>query len=180
MNKISQDIKSFLDEKVVEYNRPSFIEPDPISIPHQFSLKEDVEIAGFLAATIGWGNRKMIVKNANRMVQLMGNSPYDFIMDHDDVQLNRLNGFVHRTFNAEDFKYFIKGLQNIYENHDGMETVFEKYQTNNSMQPAIHEFKKVFFSIDHPHRTQKHVSDPYKKSAAKNINMFNRLNKVAA
>jgi uncharacterized protein (TIGR02757 family) len=171
---ISEDIKSFLDEKVVQYNQSDFILPDPISIPHQFSLKEDIEIAGFLAATIAWGNRKMIVKNAFRMVELMGNSPYDFIMDHNDIQLERLEGFVHRTFNAEDFKYFIKALKNIYTNHNGIEGVFDKYQSEHSMQPAIHEFKKVFFSIDHPNRTQKHVSDPYKKSAAKKINMYLR------
>tara|TARA_B100000809_G_scaffold260974_1_gene308912 strand:- start:177 stop:950 length:774 start_codon:yes stop_codon:yes gene_type:complete len=171
---VSQDIKLFLEEKVVQYNQPDFILPDPISIPHQFNQKEDIEIAGFLAATIAWGNRKMIVKNANRMVDMMGNSPYDFVMDHNDVQLDRLDGFVHRTFNSDDFKYFIKALQNIYVNHRGIEGVFEKYQTENSMQPAIHEFKKAFFSIDHPHRTQKHVSDPNKKSAAKKINMFLR------
>ena len=174
MNQISKDIKSFLEEKVVQYNQPDFIEPDPISIPHQFNLKEDIEIAGFLAATIAWGNRKMIVKNANRMVDLMGNSPYDFVMEHNDIQLERLLGFVHRTFNAEDFKYFIKALKNIYTNHNGMEGVFEKHKTTDSMQSAIHEFKKVFFSIEHPSRTQKHVSDPYKKSAAKKINMFLR------
>ena len=171
---ISQDIRSFLEEKVIQYNQPHFIEPDPISIPHQFSLKEDIEIAGFLAATIAWGNRKMIVKNANRMVQLMGNSPYDFVMDHNENQLDRLDGFVHRTFNAEDFKYFVKALQHIYAHHNGMEAVFAKHKTSDSMQPAIHEFKKVFFSIDHPSRTQKHIGDPNKKSAAKKINMFLR------
>ena len=172
---ISKDIQSFLEEKVIQYNQPDFIEPDPISIPHQFNLKEDIEIAGFLAATIAWGNRKMIVKNANKMVQLMGNSPYDFVMDHNEIQLDRLNGFVHRTFNAEDFKCFVKSLQNIYANHNGMEAVFAKHKTAQSMQPSIHEFKKVFFSIDHPPRTQKHVSDPNKKSAAKKINMFLRF-----
>lgn len=171
---VSQDIILFLNEKVIQYNQPGFIDPDPISIPHQFTLKEDVEIAGFLAATIAWGNRRMIVKNANKMVQLMGNSPYDFVMEHDETQLERLDGFAHRTFNAEDFKCFIKSLKNIYSNHNGMESVFEKYQTKNSIQPAIHEFKKVFFSIEHPPRTQKHISDPYKKSAAKKINMFLR------
>jgi uncharacterized protein (TIGR02757 family) len=171
---ISQDIRSFLEEKVIQYNQPDFITPDPIAIPHQFSLKEDIEIAGFLAATIAWGNRKMIVKNANKMVSLMGNSPYDFVMDHDAAQLDRLDGFVHRTFNAEDFKYFVKALQNIYTHHHGMEAVFAKHKTAHSMQPAIHEFKKVFFSIAHPSRTQKHVSDPNKKSAAKKINMFLR------
>ncbi|MGB0882410.1 MAG: TIGR02757 family protein [Vicingaceae bacterium] len=171
---IDQEIKSFLDEKVIQYNQLSFIEPDPISIPHQFTLKEDIEIAGFLAATIAWGNRKMIVKNANRMVELMGESPFDFIMEHDSKQLARLNVFVHRTFNADDFKYFIKALQNIYVNHNGIEAVFAKHATADSMQPAIHHFKKIFFSIDHPARTQKHVGDPFKGSAAKRINMYLR------
>ena len=172
--KIDEDIKLFLDEKVIQYNRFSFIESDPISIPHQFNDKEDIEISGFLAATIAWGNRKMIVKNANRMVEMMGNSPQDFVMSHTDIQLERLDGFVHRTFNAVDFKYFIKALQNIYLNHNGVEAIFNKHKTKDSLQHAIHEFKKTFFSIDHPHRTQKHVGDPYKKSAAKRINMYLR------
>ena len=171
---ISTDVKAFLEEKVLQYNQPDFIAPDPISIPHQFSEKEDIEIAGFLAATIAWGNRKMIVKNANRMVQLMGNSPFDFIMSHNEDHLERLNEFVHRTFNSTDFKCFIKALKNIYTNHNGMEAIFDKHKTDDSLQPAIHEFKKVFFSIDHEQRTQKHVGDPYKKSAAKRINMYLR------
>tara|TARA_B110000459_G_scaffold84941_1_gene95142 strand:- start:57 stop:839 length:783 start_codon:yes stop_codon:yes gene_type:complete len=171
---IDEEIKSFLDEKVIQYNQFDFIESDPISIPHQFSLKEDVEIAGFLAATIAWGNRKMIIKNANRMVELMGESPFDFIMEHDNKQLERLNGFVHRTFNANDFKYFIKALQNIYLHHNGLEGVFTKHTTTDSIQPAIHHFKNTFFSIEHPARTQKHLGDPFKGSAAKRINMYLR------
>ena len=171
---IDMEIKAFLDEKVTQYNQPNFIETDPISVPHQFSLKEDIEIAGFLAATIAWGNRKMIIKNANRMVQLMGNSPYDFVMSHDNSQLKKLNGFVHRTFNSEDFKYFITALKHIYSNHKGLESVFSENATSTSLQPAIHEFKKMFFSISHPQRSQKHVSDPLKGSAAKRINMFLR------
>jgi len=170
----SAEIKEFLDEKVIQYNTTKFIESDPISIPHQFTLKEDIEISGFLAATIAWGNRKMIIKNANKMVELMGQSPYDFVMEHDEYQLERLTGFVHRTFNSDDLTYFIKSLKNIYTNNGGMETVFSKNVTSTSMQPAIHEFKKVFFSIDHPTRTQKHVSDPNKGSAAKKINMYLR------
>ncbi len=172
--KIDGEIKSFLDEKVIQYNQLSFIESDPISIPHQFTLKEDIEIAGFLAASIAWGNRKMIVKNANRMVELMGESPFEFIMEHDSKQLERLNGFVHRTFNADDFKYFVKALQNIYTNHNGVEAVFATHSTTDSIQPAIHHFKNTFFSIEHPSRTQKHVGDPFKGSAAKRINMFLR------
>ncbi len=168
------ELKEFLDSKVIEFNTPNFIDDDPISIPHKFSLKEDIEIAGFLAATIAWGNRKMIIKNANRMIDLMGNSPHDFVMNHKEHNLEQLEGFVHRTFNSIDFIYFIKALKNIYNNHGGLESVFQKYATENSLQPAIHNFKKIFFEINHPSRTTKHVSDPNKGSAAKKINMWLR------
>jgi uncharacterized protein (TIGR02757 family) len=171
---LDNEIKEFLDEKVNQYNTPDFIESDPISIPHQFTLKEDIEISGFLAATIAWGNRKMIVKNANKMVALMGNSPYDFVMSHNEEQLSNLNGFVHRTFNDVDFKYFIKSLQNIYANHGGMEDVFSSNIANDSVLPSITEFKKLFFAIEHPERSTKHVSDPSKGSSSKRINMMLR------
>src|ERR1700752_1354485 len=107
------ELKEFLDEKVELYNNPKFIESDPIQVPHQFSLKEDIEIAGFLSATIAWGNRKMIINNSKRMMDLMGNSPYDFVMSHQDHHLEKLESFVHRTFNAIDMVTFVKGLQNI-------------------------------------------------------------------
>jgi len=171
---IDYEIKAFLEEKVTQYNQFNFIESDPISIPHQFNTKEDIEIAGFLSATIAWGNRKMIIKSANKMIQLMGNSPYDFVMEHTSSQLKQLDGFVHRTFNSKDLSFFIKALQNIYLNHKGMETIFKNHATPTSIQPAIHEFKKIFFSIEHPVRTQKHVSDPKKGSAAKRLNMYLR------
>src|SRR5690606_3177636 len=102
------DLKEFLDEKVEKYNRLDFIESDPIKIPHRYNLKEDKAISGFLAATIAWGNRKSIINNANKMIDLMGNSPYDFVMSHTDEDLEGFNGFVHRTFNSIDIKYFIK------------------------------------------------------------------------
>jgi len=165
------ELKDFLDSKVLQYNTIDFIEPDPISVPHRYSLKEDVEIAGFLASTIAWGNRKMITKNGHRMMDLLGNSPYDFVMSHDENQLERLEGFVHRTFNAEDFKFFIKSLQHIYSNHNGLEALFLKHQTENSLQPAIHAFNEAFFEIPHLSRTRKHVADPHKGSVAKRINM---------
>ncbi len=168
------ELKEFLDEKADKYNNSDFIESDPISIPHSYSDKEDIEISGFLAATIAWGNRKMIIKNANRMMELMGNSPYDFVMDHNDKQLERLNGFVHRTFNSNDLKYFIKALQYIYKEKGGMESIFNEYSTPESLQPAIHELKNIFFELPHPAHTVKHLSDPYKGSAAKKINMFLR------
>lgn len=170
----ADELKNFLNEKVELYNNPNFIESDPIQIPHLFSLKEDIEIAGFLSATIAWGNRKMIIKNSHRMIQLMGNSPYDFVMSHQDHQLEELHHFVHRTFNGQDFISFIKGLRHIYKNHDGLENVFHKHQEKTSMQKSIHEFKKLFFEIEHQVRAQKHISDPLNNSAAKRINMFLR------
>lgn len=168
------ELKAFLDCKVLQYNNPTFIESDPIQIPHRYSLKEDIEISSFLTATIAWGNRKMIIKNANKMMELLGNSPYDFVMNHQTSDLDKFDGFVHRTFNSEDFKYFIKSLKNIYLNHEGIESVFQKHVDETSVQPAIHKFKTIFFSINHHTRTQKHVGDPMKGSAAKRINMMLR------
>ena len=167
------ELKSFLDEKVDFYNRPDFIESDPIQIPHRFSIKEDIEIAGFLSATIAWGNRKMIINNASKMMDLMGNSPYDFVMSHSSEQLEGFDNFVHRTFNSTDFKTFIIGLQHIYTNHNGLEALFVKVE-NNSLQKNISDFKKIFFEVEHLQRTQKHISDPLNNSAAKRINMFLR------
>lgn len=166
------ELKDFLDEKVALYNRCDFIETDPIQIPHQFSKKEDIEISSFLVSTIAWGNRKMIIKNGFRMMELMENAPYDFILNHREKDLEKLNGFVHRTFNETDFKYFIKALKNIYANHNGLEAVFTT--KNNSLQQSISEFKKLFFEIEHPTRTTKHISDPLKGSAAKRLNMWLR------
>ena len=169
-----EELKIFLDEIVDRYNNKSFVDDDPISIPHRYSHKEDIEISAFLAATISWGNRKTIVKNGHRMLDLLGESPFDFVMSANAKQLNQLDGFVHRTFNHNDYKYFIKSLKNIYTVHGGLERVFNKHQTPESMQPAIHEFKNVFFEKSHQERTLKHISDPYKGSAAKKINMFLR------
>ena len=170
----SAELQSFLDEKVTQYNTRDFIDSDPVQIPHLFTQKEDIEIAGFLAATIAWGNRKMIIKNAHRMMELMGNSPYDFVLSHQEKDLKDLESFVHRTFNGQDFIVFIKGLQHIYQKHNGLEAVFAKNQETLSMQKSIHEFKKVFFNVPHTPRTQKHISDPLNNSAAKRINMYLR------
>ena len=168
------ELKEFLDIKVELYNRPDFITSDPIQIPHQFSKKEDIEIAGFLSATIAWGNRKSIINNANKMMTLLEHSPYDFVMHHQESDLEKLESFVHRTFNGIDFISFIKSLQHIYKNHNGLEAVFAKHAEKQSLQHAIHHFKHTFFEIEHLKRTEKHVSDPLKKSAAKRINMFLR------
>lgn len=167
------ELYEFLEERHNKYNQPGFVESDPIQIPHRFSLKEDIEIAAFLTAAIAWGNRKMIIRNADRMAQLMGNSPYDFVMNANVFQLERLESFVHRTFNATDLLFFVKSLQNIYTNHHGLESVFTKgFGTSNQIFDAIAYFRKVFFEIEHPARTQKHISNVEKNAAAKRINMF--------
>lgn len=168
------ELKEFLDEKVDLYNRTSFIDPDPISIPHRYTERRDIEIAGFLAATIAWGNRKMILRNADRLMNLMDDSPFDFIINHNASDLERIDKFVHRTFNSVDLIYFMKSLQNIYRNKGGIEVIFNAHQAVSSLQPSIHEFHRIFFELPHERRTEKHVCDPFKGSAAKRINMFLR------
>ncbi len=167
-------LKEFLDEKASQYNSPEFLTSDPIQIPHRFAAKEDIEISAFLIATIAWGNRISIIKSGNRLIELLGNNPYDFILNHSEKELATLENFVHRTFNGTDLKFFIQSLKNIYTNQKGLEDVFRRNSTENTLQTAIHEFKKVFFSIPHPERTLKHISDPLKNSAAKRLNMFLR------
>lgn len=151
-----------------------FIETDPIQIPHLFSKKEDIEIAGFLTAIISWGNRTMIIRNANKMMEMLDNAPHDFILNHTSKDLKVLENFVHRTFNHIDLTQFVKSLQNIYINHGGLESILNIDDNSNTYQNSIHKFKKVFFEIEHQNRTLKHISDPLKNSAAKRINMFLR------
>jgi uncharacterized protein (TIGR02757 family) len=169
-----KELKEFLDEKVELYNRPEFIESDPISIPHQFSRKEDIEISGFLAATIAWGNRKMILKNANSMIKLLDSSPYEFIINSDEKDFRRMKNFVHRTFKSDDLIYFIKALKHVYQNIGGLEKIFVLHRTSDSLQHAIHELHNIFFELAHNKSTERHIPDPYKGSAAKKINMFLR------
>lgn len=168
------DLKDFMDAKVLLYNNPKFIDSDPIQVPHEFSKKEDIEIAAFLTATIAWGNRKSIINSARRMMQLLDYTPFDFIINHSDKELESLNPFVHRTFNGDDLIQFVKSLNHLYLNHGGLESVFEAYAEQHSLQLSIHQLKKHFFEIDHLSRTQKHIGDPLKNSAAKRINMFLR------
>lgn len=168
------ELKEFLDAKVNQYNNVKFIESDPIQVPHQFNKKEDIEIAGFLTATIAWGNRKSIINNAKRLMDLLDNSPYDFVINHTETDLEKLQPFVHRTFNGNDCIQFIKSLQHIYKTHNGLEAVFVRHAEKDSLQKSISKFKNTFFEIEHLQRTQKHVSDPLKNSAAKRINMFLR------
>ena len=140
---LRQEIYQLLEEKYDEFNRKSFIASDPISIPHLFTKKEDIEIAGFLAATIAWGQRKTIINNANSLVQLMDSAPYDFVINHNSKDLKRFNDFKHRTFNSIDVCYFINALKHIYTTYGSLENVFAKHQQN--MQLSIHHFKTVFF-----------------------------------
>lgn len=168
------ELKSFLDLKVETYNRNSFIASDPIQVPHQFSKKEDIEIAGFLSAIIAWGNRTMIIRNSKKMMEIMDNSPFDFVLNHSTNDLKKITNFVHRTFNSNDLQYFIKSLQNIYKNHGGLENILKPSKNEINYQNSIAEFKTIFFELHHEVRTEKHISNPQKNSAAKRIHMFLR------
>jgi uncharacterized protein (TIGR02757 family) len=168
-------LKEFLDEKAELYQCTSFIENDPISVPHTFSSAGDIEVSAFLVATISWGNRKSIITNANRMMSLMDGSPYEFVTEHHPSDLKRLSSFVHRTFNGDDFIQFVKSLQNIYVKHEGLQRVFTNgFENSGNAGSAIAYFKKVFEENYISFRTTKHISDPESGSAAKRLNMFLR------
>jgi uncharacterized protein (TIGR02757 family) len=167
------ELKDFLDEQVDRYNHPTFIEHDPIAIPHRFSRKEDIEIAAFFAATLAWGNRKSIIKSTNTIMRIMDEAPYDFVRNAENSDFTQLGKFVHRTFNGEDLVQFVKSLQHIYHVHGGMEPVF-RMGFNQNAKVAIANFRRVFFEMDHLKRTRKHVSDPLTGSAAKRLHMFLR------
>lgn len=166
------DIKAFLDEKAEQYEHTDFIETDPISLPHLFSKKEDIEIVGFIVSTIAWGQRKTIISNGHRIIEKMDMAPFDFISSFEELDLMIFDDFKHRTFNETDIKFFLKSLKNIYSNHGGLENAFSKSPTN--MQENIFKFREIFFSIEGENRTQKHVSNTNKGSSAKRINMYLR------
>ncbi|WP_449387973.1 TIGR02757 family protein [Chryseobacterium lineare] len=169
-----EELKSFLDEKADQYNNPGFIENDPIQIPHRFSLKQDIEIAGFLAATISWGNRKAIIQSAEKMLDIMGNSPYDFVMNHSENDLRQIKDrSMHRTFNGEDFTYFIEQFNRIYQENESLESLFKINDSETSFLHAIERFRNRFLGTE-KHRSHKHVSSPYKNSSTKRIIMFLR------
>src|ERR1035437_9935179 len=158
-------IKEFLDEKYDLYNRPEFIVSDPIQIPHQYSLPEDIEIAGFMTATIAWGQRKSIINNANKLMQLMGNNPYDFVLNAGPEHLEKLQYFVHRTFQGVDCIFFLRSLQNIYKNRGGLKNVFESsYVKEKDMVNVLIQFRDIFFEIEGHSRTRKHISDVNKNA----------------
>lgn len=189
------DIKSFLDAKVAQYNRPEFIENDPIIIPHQFTLKQDIEIMGFWAATLAWGQRVTIIRKCRELIALMDDAPYDFIINHQEPDLKKLLSFKHRTFNDIDTLYFISFFRQHYEKFDSLEDAFlppgplkgeqdaAPLPTSatplegggGSAEAMLNHFRTYFFSLpDFPHRTKKHVSSPSQKSTCKRLNMFLR------
>lgn len=170
--KNKKDIKDLLELKYSQFNNPDFIETDPISIPHLFSKKEDIEIAGFLSATIAWGQRITILKNARLLMTLMEDEPHDFILNAKKSDLNRFKKFVHRTFNGEDAMFFVNGLQKIYLKYGGLEKVMSKYP--NDLGKSISHFRKTFLETGKTNRTHKHVADPLKNSSSKRICMYLR------
>jgi len=171
-----KDLQAFLEAKHDQYNRPDFIATDPISVPRRFTRKQDIEIAGFFAATIAWGQRPTILRNANKLMQAMDESPYEFIQHHRKSDLKRLDTFVHRTFNNTDCLYFIQALKHLYKQFDSLEEAFVQGQQGKMEHTgeAIGRFRKLFFTLPHPDRTRKHLSDPAEGSAAKRMNMFLR------
>lgn len=170
-----KDLYFYLEDKYNQYCNPQFIEYDPISVPHKFKTKEDIEIAGFFSSIIAWGQRKTIISNANKLMGYLDNSPYQFITQYEEKDLKILKSFVHRTFNGDDCIYFVESLKNIYKNNGGLENVFRNsFDKNKEMFETITQFNKIFFCNPHLMRTEKHISNPAKGSAAKRINMFLR------
>jgi uncharacterized protein (TIGR02757 family) len=164
-------LKDFLDRKVDEYNQPSFVPNDPVSIPHLFTKKQDIEIAGFFAAIFAWGNRTTIIQKSKQLMQLMDMAPHQFVQQHKEKDLKKLLSFKHRTFNTTDLLYFLQFLQYHYKKHDSLEAAFRGKQ----VEPALDYFYNYFFSLeDAPLRTHKHIASPAKHSTCKRLNMFLR------
>ena len=171
--KTFQELKDFLNEKADQYNQPEFIENDPISIPHRFSKKQDIEIAGLFAAVLAWGQRKTIIRKSLELMERMDNDPYNFILNHNDRDLKRFKDFKHRTFNETDTLFFIESLKTIYSNQSSLEASFH-VEGEPKIEKGLIKFYHTFFGIDHPRRTQKHLPTPERKSTCKRINMYLR------
>jgi uncharacterized protein (TIGR02757 family) len=170
-----QEIKAFLDEKVRQYNTIDFITLDPVAVPHAFTRKEDIEIAGLLTASIAWGNRKAILKSARQLMAWMDNEPYDFVMHATPNEWSTIGRFIYRTFNGTDARFFLDALKNIYTKHGGLEAVFTRgYQQDSTIKSALQYFRQVFLSAPHQIRSEKHVASPAKGSSAKRLNMYLR------
>jgi uncharacterized protein (TIGR02757 family) len=172
----NKQLKQFLDAKVAIYDQPSFIEKDPVCIPHLFTKKQDIEISGLFAAVLAWGNRTTIINNCRKLMGWMDDSPHDFIVHHKETDLKRFMHFAHRTFNVTDLLYFLYFLQYHYMEKKSLEDAFvlaKKYSGETVEQALIH-FHNYFFSIEHPERTKKHISTPARGSACKRLNMYLR------
>jgi uncharacterized protein (TIGR02757 family) len=171
----THEIRELLEENYDYYNRPSFIKSDPVQIPHQFTASEDIEISAFLTASISWGQRPVIIRNAMNLIDCMPGGPYEFLMQAEEDQLDFFTGFKHRTFNGTDCIFFLKSLKNIYKNHNGLKGVFEEgFDIYGNIPDTIIHFRNIFFSIPFPHRTIKHIPDIENNAAAKRLNMFLR------
>ena len=173
------NLKKFLDQKVIQFNNPSFIKDDPVCIPHLFSKKQDIEIAGFFAAIFAWGIRKTIINKSKVVLELMDNSPYDFCLNHSDEDLKKVERFCHRTFNDTDLLYFIHFLKFHYSKHNSLEVAFFNNKTinqfDNVVEVSLNYFYQYFFSLeDVPGRTRKHIASPQKNSTCKRLNMYLR------
>lgn len=175
------EIKAFLEEKAAHYENPFFLEEDPIQLPHRFSTKEDIEIAGFLVALIAWGNRKSILKSGNRLLELLDHSPASFVKEHQASDRQSLESFVHRTFQNQDLPFMVAALQRLYKEQGGLEGFFAKpleiqeYPDHLSpLQVKISALKQTLFQLPHQERSRKHIADPLSGSAAKRINMYLR------
>lgn len=171
---MNNSIKDLLESKYLEYCNEEFISLDPVQIPHYFTKKEDIEIAGFLSATISWGQRPVILKNAKMLMNLMEFDPHHFIMNHTSADLLVFNKFRHRTFLSEDIQFFLSSLKNIYHNYGGLEQVFMEGFKKGGIKNGLIHLNEIFFSIDYPLRSRKHLSNPEKNSASKRLNMFLR------
>lgn len=165
----SDELKSFLDFKAEQYENTDFIETDPIQIPHRFSKKEDIEISGFLLSTIAWGNRTMIIRNGNKLMELMEQDPHQYILDFTSRDLE----FVHRTFNSQDLEFYLRSLKNMYHT-GGLEQAFTTHPEIEGIKGRIVNFRDQFLAVEHESRSEKHLSSPLKNSACKRLNMFLR------
>jgi uncharacterized protein (TIGR02757 family) len=179
MEKNLTDLKKFLDKKVIQFNSLDFIQDDPVCIPHLFSKKQDIEIAGFFAAIFAWGIRKTIINKSKLLFQLMDNSPYDFCVNHTDEDLKKLEKFCHRTFNDTDLLYFVSFLKFHYSKNKSLESAFfnnkTMSQSEHTVENSLNYFYNYFFSLeDIPERTKKHIASPQKNSSCKRLNMFLR------
>ena len=170
---VEQEMIDFLEKKIMEYNQISFIEKDPISIPHRFHVKQDIEIAGFFSAHFAWGNRTTIIKKSLELMQLMDDAPFDFIQNHQAPDLKRFEHFKHRTFQFDDLCYFIHFLNFRYSKYDSLEQAYGENATMTMKERLIY-FHHYFFSLEHLTRTRKHISTPAKNAACKRQNMFLR------